>query len=145
MRPETGKTEATASEVAGVLEAEAEAEVMMTVGTVERTSENVTDEALTMILGVGVVVAVVVVAEATVLIEADMVGTVLTRVRLIPLAAAITKRQTRQLLITNLLPDLVVRRYVSVILACVRQTLIRRSQLMIAWNKLDGYSSCWLP
>ena len=145
MRPETGKTEATASEVAGVLEAEAVAEVMMTVGTVERTSENVTDEALTMILGVGVVVAVVVVAEATVLIEADMVGTVLTRVRLIPLAAAIMKRQTRQLLITNLLPDLVVRRYVSVILACVRQTLIRRSQLMIAWNKPDGYSSCWLP
>ena len=114
MGVETGMTEVKASEVAGVPEAEVEAEVMTMVGTVEMTSEIVTNEALKMILGVGVVVA-----EATLVIEVDMVGTVTMHVHLILLAAASTSRQARQLPTLNLLPDLLVHRYVPVTIASI--------------------------
>lgn len=83
MGVETGMTEVKVSEVAGVLEAGAEAEVTTTVGTVEMTSEIVTDEALKMTRGVGVVVA-----EAMAATGVDMVGTVTILVHLILLAAA---------------------------------------------------------
>jgi len=87
MGVETGKTEATAPEVAGVPEGEAVAGVTMMVGTEEMTSENGTDEALTMILEVDGVAA-----EATVMTEVDMVGTVSMHAHLILLAAATTNR-----------------------------------------------------
>lgn len=110
----TGKTEVTASEVAGVPEAEVEAEAMMMVGTVETISEIVKGGALMMTLGV-----VVVVAEATVVIEVDMVGIVLMHAHLILLAAATTNRQALQLLTINLLPDPLVHRYAPTFLqAC---------------------------
>lgn len=110
MEVETGKTEVKASGVAGVVEAGvgAEAEVTMMIGTEEMTSEIVTDEALTMILGVDGAVD-----EVTVMIEVDMEGTVSKHVHLILLAAVTTNRQARRLLTLNPLPDLLVHRYVS--------------------------------
>ena len=137
MGVETGKTEVTASEVAGVLEAEVVAEVTMMVGIEEMTSGIVTDETSMMIPRVGVVVA-----EATVVIEVDMVlkevdmvlkgvdmvlkevdmvlkeadmaVIVTTHVRLILLAAATTNRQARQLLTHHLPWYPLVPRYVFV-------------------------------
>ena len=137
MGVETGKTEVTASEVAGVLEAEVVAEVTMMVGIEEMTSGIVTDETSMMIPRVGVVVA-----EATVVIEVDMVlkevdmvlkgvdmvlkevdmvlkeadmaVIVTTHVRLILLAAATTNRQARQLLTHHLPWHPLVPRYVFV-------------------------------
>jgi hypothetical protein len=157
MGVETGKTEVTASEVAGVLEAEVVAEVTMMVGIEEMTSGIVTDETSMMIPRVSVVVA-----EATVVIEVDMVlkevdmvlkevdmvlkgvdmvlkevdmvlkeadmaVIVTTHVRLILLAAATTNRQARQLL-THHLPW---------------HPLVPRPR--IAWNKPEECNSYWLP
>jgi hypothetical protein len=121
MGVETGKTEVKASEVAGVAEAEAEAEVAVTmmIGTEEMTSEIVTDEALTMILGVDGVAA-----EATVMIEVDTVGTVSIQVQHILLAAATTNQQARRLLTFSPLPDPLVRRYVLPFVASMHQSLI---------------------
>lgn len=118
MEVETGMTEVTASEVAGVPEAEVEAEVTMMAGTAGTTLGIVIDGALTMILGVGAVAAV-----PTVVIEVDMVMTVLMHVHLILLAAATTNRRPRQLLTINLLPYLLVHRYVFVALESMRQSL----------------------
>lgn len=119
MGVETGKTEATAPGVVGVPEAEAEVGVTMMVGTEEMTSEIGTDEALKMILGVDGVVA-----EATVMIEVDMVGSVSMHAHRILLVAATTNRQAQPLLTLNPRPDLLVHRYVSVTCSSMHQFLI---------------------
>jgi len=63
-----------------------------------------------------------------VVVVVDMVGSVLTHDRLIPLAAATMNPQPQQLRTPNLLQHLLVHRHP-----------------MIAWNKLERYNNCWLP
>lgn len=144
---ETGMTEVTASEAVDVPEAEVvPEEVTTTDGTVEMISEIVTDAVLMMTQGVGVVVA-----EATVVIEVDMVGTATMHAHhhlllyLTPPAATSANRRTRQLLILSLRPDLLLHRYVSVTYRKRGQSLTWRRYTMIAWNKLEKCNSCWRP